>query len=277
MSEGFELGPFHVPQQSRRDKLRSLEGLHPALYDPMITDAVLHHHHPPPPPLLALPPPVKPEGRFNLMGFPPAGDRADHHLPHFLLASTTTTTSSSSSSHHHHLVDLPPSLAANPSSSYICPGQAFEQPLLGGSSNRLLYKPSFPVATTHQGLSLSLSSQTFNPDASSAPPPAMDNYIVIGGDPSRSIGPLGPFTGYSEVLKGSRFLKPAQQLLEEFCDVGQRAYYLESISPPDVDMDMADHSTGVGSSGGDHGEYSRRKTRLVSMLNEVRTFLISLL
>jgi Associated with HOX len=30
-------------------------------------------------------------------------------------------------------------------------------------------------------------------------------------------GPLGPFTGYAAVLKSSRFLKPAQQLLEELC------------------------------------------------------------
>jgi Associated with HOX len=30
-------------------------------------------------------------------------------------------------------------------------------------------------------------------------------------------GPLGPFTGYAAVLKSSRFLKPAQQLLEDLC------------------------------------------------------------
>ena len=37
---------------------------------------------------------------------------------------------------------------------------------------------------------------------------------------SSSLVPLGPFTGYASVLKGSRFLKPAQMLLEEVCDVG---------------------------------------------------------
>ncbi|KAM1900679.1 hypothetical protein ACFX14_029595 [Malus domestica] len=33
----------------------------------------------------------------------------------------------------------------------------------------------------------------------------------------RSTGPLGPFTGYATILKSSKFLKPAQQLLDEFC------------------------------------------------------------
>ncbi|XP_061958387.1 BEL1-like homeodomain protein 4 isoform X4 [Populus nigra] len=32
----------------------------------------------------------------------------------------------------------------------------------------------------------------------------------------RNTGPLGPFTGYATILKSSKFLKPAQQLLEEF-------------------------------------------------------------
>ncbi|KAL1542715.1 BEL1-like homeodomain protein 8 [Salvia divinorum] len=33
----------------------------------------------------------------------------------------------------------------------------------------------------------------------------------------RSPGPLGPFTGYATILRSSRFLRPAQQMLEEFC------------------------------------------------------------
>ncbi|KAM0996618.1 hypothetical protein ACFX2I_006557 [Malus domestica] len=35
----------------------------------------------------------------------------------------------------------------------------------------------------------------------------------------RNTGPLGPFTGYAAILKSSKFLKPAQQLLDEFCRV----------------------------------------------------------
>ncbi|KAL5567610.1 hypothetical protein UlMin_024185 [Ulmus minor] len=37
----------------------------------------------------------------------------------------------------------------------------------------------------------------------------------------RSSVPLGPFTGYASILRRSSFLKPAQQLLEEFCGSGR--------------------------------------------------------
>ncbi|XP_041994705.1 BEL1-like homeodomain protein 8 isoform X2 [Salvia splendens] len=33
----------------------------------------------------------------------------------------------------------------------------------------------------------------------------------------RNPGPLGPFTGYATILRSSRFLRPAQQMLEELC------------------------------------------------------------
>ncbi|KAK7261331.1 hypothetical protein RIF29_27640 [Crotalaria pallida] len=37
------------------------------------------------------------------------------------------------------------------------------------------------------------------------------------------VGPLGPFTGYATILKSSRFLNSAQQLLDEFCcDVSKK-------------------------------------------------------
>ncbi|XP_021676415.2 uncharacterized protein LOC110661896 [Hevea brasiliensis] len=38
------------------------------------------------------------------------------------------------------------------------------------------------------------------------------NYNVL-----RNAGPLGPFTGYATILTSSKFLKPAQLLLNEFC------------------------------------------------------------
>ncbi|MCI01419.1 BEL1-like homeodomain protein 9-like [Trifolium medium] len=44
--------------------------------------------------------------------------------------------------------------------------------------------------------------------------------LVVGMIPNSKIstvGPLGPFTGYATVLKNSRFLKIAQNLLDEFC------------------------------------------------------------
>ncbi|KAG9441873.1 hypothetical protein H6P81_017727 [Aristolochia fimbriata] len=40
---------------------------------------------------------------------------------------------------------------------------------------------------------------------------------TVTSDLRRSAGPLGPFTGYATILKSSRFLKPARQLLDELC------------------------------------------------------------
>lgn len=45
-------------------------------------------------------------------------------------------------------------------------------------------------------------------------------HELVGGSNcniNRTGGPLGPFTGYATILKSSRFLKPAQELLDEFC------------------------------------------------------------
>lgn len=61
----------------------------------------------------------------------------------------------------------------------------------------------------------------------------------------RNAGPLGPFTGYATILKSSKFLRPAQQLLDEFCksaspkvaktsEVTQRTAGDVSVSVPDA-------------------------------------------
>ncbi|KAG6631827.1 BEL1-like homeodomain protein 9 [Carya illinoinensis] len=45
---------------------------------------------------------------------------------------------------------------------------------------------------------------------------------VVGGistNTHQNTGPLGPFTGYATILKSSKFLKPAQQLLDELCGI----------------------------------------------------------
>ncbi|XP_068668562.1 BEL1-like homeodomain protein 9 [Aristolochia californica] len=285
MSEGFELGAFHVPQQSRRDKLRSLEGctgLH-SVYDPMVGcvtgDSFIHPQGP-----LSLHPAVK-EENLSLMGFGQTFERSD---PFFSSSSSSCSSSSSStsSSSSHLLFDLPPSLSINPGSSMSNPFlYAASEPSGFRDFNqsfhdaRALFKPpqTFPMGQSSmlatQGLSLSLSSHTFNGDASMLGDKGVGSYAVIGGDISRSAGPVGPFTGYAEVLKGSRFLKPAQQLLAEYCNVGQGAYF-EKISAMDVEMErmsdseIIDDPVGVGPSA-DSGEYRRKKTRLISMLDEV--------
>ncbi|KAK9168739.1 hypothetical protein Syun_000879 [Stephania yunnanensis] len=46
--------------------------------------------------------------------------------------------------------------------------------------------------------------------------------VAVGSSPyhhRRSMGPLGPFTGYATILKNSKYMRAAQQLLDEFCRV----------------------------------------------------------
>ncbi|XP_031485415.1 BEL1-like homeodomain protein 6 [Nymphaea colorata] len=128
--------------------------------------------------------------------------------------------------------------------------------------------------------------------------------------------PLGPFTGYASVLKNSKFLKPAQQLLDEFCNVGKvkvalggvgdgGAGSLQSSKGQQVEVDGSCGGSGVScdvsaagvlnppcisstssvypsaacraeprnenpiSSVADRNEHRKKKTRLVSMLDEV--------
>ncbi|TKY67192.1 BEL homeodomain protein 8 [Spatholobus suberectus] len=90
----------------------------------------------------------------------------------------------------------------------------------------------------HQGLSLSLSSNSQSKpcfeEGSASDDPQYSKSVKsrscgkslqdsIMGMPSinnityRNVGPLGPFTGYATILKSSRFSKPCQQLLDEWC------------------------------------------------------------
>ncbi|KAK7341868.1 hypothetical protein VNO80_24809 [Phaseolus coccineus] len=82
----------------------------------------------------------------------------------------------------------------------------------------------------HQGLSLSLSSNSqskpcFEEGSASDDPTqysksvkcSMKLNVLSNNTVYRNVGPLGPFTGYATILKSSRFLKPCQQLLDEWC------------------------------------------------------------
>ncbi|PWA90266.1 TALE protein [Artemisia annua] len=77
-----------------------------------------------------------------------------------------------------------------------------------------------------QRLSLSLSSvpqpKSEYPNAYSGPKVISDprQFTGISSFAHRSVGPLGPFTGYATILKNSKYLKPAQELLNDSCDVG---------------------------------------------------------
>ncbi|KAK7404761.1 hypothetical protein VNO78_05718 [Psophocarpus tetragonolobus] len=90
-------------------------------------------------------------------------------------------------------------------------------------------KVNEPDTNPHQGLSLSLSSNSQSkpcfeegsasddPQYSKSVKPNMKLNVLSNNTVYRNVGPLGPFTGYATILKSSRFLKPCQQLLDEWC------------------------------------------------------------
>ncbi|OWM67166.1 BEL1-like homeodomain protein 9 [Punica granatum] len=317
MAEGFE--QYHVPQQSRRDKLRvgagagaeptsaSLHGLLPH-YDPSLlpsdllscaaatsTDHGFHSHH------------------LHPLATAEDGGGCKSHSVHSLVKEEggcrsliPPSSSSSSSTHHHQLygLDPPPQLAVNPS----CSATIHDL----GSNSAFLYAPQTLqnlrdfAHSYNNTLSLSLSShdnhadnnrpndnlslplelnlQRYGSNAASAGGYLIPAAVSVGGglasnEVSRSSVPLGPFTGYSSILKGSRFLRPAQQLLEELCDVG-RTGPVEKIGEADsslvVDasalegyLSVEDSGSSLSSCGGDAGDVRRKKSRLISMLEEV--------
>ncbi|KAK6778396.1 hypothetical protein RDI58_025114 [Solanum bulbocastanum] len=74
---------------------------------------------------------------------------------------------------------------------------------------------------------------------------------------------VGPFTGYASILKGSRFLKPAQQLMEDICGI-----YAQKLLEDDDSVGIMDHSS-IDASNDDGSEHRRNNSKLISMLDEV--------
>ncbi|PHT36300.1 hypothetical protein CQW23_24000 [Capsicum baccatum] len=120
--------------------------------------------------------------------------------------------------------------------------------------------------STGQGLSLSLSYQPHHQNQLIRTTAAYCNNELSSKSNSSTI--LGPFTGYASILKGSRFLKPAEQLMEQICDVGNnnKGIYAEKFVEVDdvVVMDLSPDA-----SDDDGSEHRTNKSNLVSMLDEV--------
>lgn len=275
MAEGFE--PYHVPLQSRRDKLRIVAQNHSSLdqggaagnffpiYDPSLlsSDFLSSAANPSPhnPPICV----VKEENRVNFMGF--VGGISTNSTPN------------------HHFLDPQSSLHINPNQFLYAPQNPRDFEPHGGEV--VVFRPESSM--NGQGLSLSLSSHDSHHHdhhhQNNLPlelnlPRYGCGYIVPGNvagasasiEVSRSSVPLGPFTGYASILKGSRFLKPAQNLLEELCEFGGEIcaekfapdpFLVESLSSSNRIMD---DPFGGSSDGGDN---KREKSRLLSMLDEV--------
>ncbi|XP_042430732.1 BEL1-like homeodomain protein 8 [Zingiber officinale] len=104
----------------------------------------------------------------------------------------------------------------------------------GGAASSLMDARHMPVEWTgvdeaavvvggaSRGLSLTLASVAAGPSSAHPKISICDRAFTGSGGSlqdvvGRGAGPLGPFTGYATILKNSRFLRPAQLLLDECC------------------------------------------------------------
>jgi hypothetical protein len=151
------------------------------------------------------------------------------------------------------------------------------------SSSTSSYSPHSPLAHAQlvahalpPGAGAQIPSQSFAlslSSASSNPPPTPRRQLAAGV----ATGPYGPFTGYAAVLGRSRFLGPAQKLLEEICDVGGRPGQADRRSDDGLlDMDASgDHDMDGGERAAAEAvpvsgaEQQWRKTRLISLMEDV--------
>ncbi|XP_071706039.1 BEL1-like homeodomain protein 8 isoform X2 [Rutidosis leptorrhynchoides] len=97
----------------------------------------------------------------------------------------------------------------------------------------------------------------------------------------RNIGPLGPFTGYATVLKNSKYMKSAQELLNESCDVGfqegvQSCHDVYSHKILEEEMSWASDYSVVSNGGPDTSggssyepEFNRKKANLLYLQEEI--------
>lgn len=109
---------------------------------------------------------------------------------------------------------------------------------------------------------------------------------VVGTCAPINSGPLGPFTGYATILKSSKFLKPAQQLLDELCaatvngpSFPKACEQVSAISEAETHQiagNIGCNSTleswnEISSEGGSshHPEYQQTKTKLLYMHEEI--------
>ncbi|CAH1445837.1 unnamed protein product [Lactuca virosa] len=242
MAEGFEL--CHIPQQSRRDKLR----------------VVLQNHHT-----------SDLQGCAGL-GILPLYDQSSQNLLACANIKSSLMASDSSNASDYRTARAIMDNISNESSDL----QSVRDP--GNDHCNFFYRHQdlrfiqhHDQSPFHGGdfVALSLSSQyTHN----GTPPPVELNLHSYGGgdDIPTAVMNHGLYTGYASILKGSKFLKPAKQLLDETCDVGFR-FSAEKfpvncglIDPPPLDnlrTSVDDPSCG--------GAYKRKRSTLICLLDEV--------
>ncbi|RDX84783.1 BEL1-like homeodomain protein 9, partial [Mucuna pruriens] len=297
MVESFEA--YHVPQQSRRDKLRVVatqnqHGLvEPStllpLYDPssfISSDLLMSYHNNQKHNLGCG---VKEERANLMMGFAGGGGGVMNN------GSSSSSCCSSNSSSVSYL-DPESSLPLNQATIQVINNNNHSND--NNNNNMFLYQAQ-NLREFDQGYNNGSEIMVFKPEPLSLSLSSHNNNsvnlqrygsvvygdkvggggVIYGGsglsEVSRGTVPMGPFTGYASILKGSRFLKPAQQLLEDLCDVGvggvcaekmlAGASLMESIPPPPE----SSSEDPLGEHGGDQ---DRKKSRLLTMLDEILVF-----
>ncbi|KAF2578479.1 hypothetical protein F2Q68_00000054 [Brassica cretica] len=237
MADAYE--PYHILQQSRRDKLRI-----PSL------DSHFHFNHPPPP-------------SSSGGGLFPFTD--SDYLAAGGFHSNNNSNHISNPSHSNFMGFLGGPSSSSSAAVTVAGDQSFNAELSSGDV--LVFRPE-PLSlslSSHPRLAYDLvvpgvASFGFCRSASEAAAAA----VTVA---SRSSGPLGPFTGYASILKGSRFLKPAQMLLDEFCNVAL-GVYTDKVMDDEDDSSLLFDPT-VETLCGVSGEHGKKKSKLISMLDEV--------
>lgn len=233
MAEGFEL--YHVPQQSRREKLRVVTGC--------VGDLL----------------PLYDQSSF-ISSSPNLLSKQPRNVTSSLMAAATATSNSNASDYATAIIDESLDLQSvrDPDNDHcnfpythqddLRFIQYHDQPFHGGDF--LVYKP--------EPLALSLSSHKGTHP--------LQKYESTSLDFCRSaVMTLGPYTGYASILKGSKFLKPAQQLLNEICDVDFAVDYGLMTDPPSLE----NLRTSVDDPNCGGTVDTRKRSRLISLLDEV--------
>ncbi|XP_076937380.1 BEL1-like homeodomain protein 8 [Bidens hawaiensis] len=163
--------------------------------------------------------------------------------------------------------------------------------------NALHQEHHVTLALPPQGLSLSLSSVSSIPHLKDNEPilqsgqNPLKSALLPNPDPKsfvgfahRNTGPLGPFTGYATILKNSKYIKPAQELLSGSCEVGYQELAQtchDAYSHKILEEEMSrvsdcpggsdEHVGGRVNSGSEsvRPEFQRKKARLLYMQEEV--------
>ncbi|CAN6328025.1 unnamed protein product [Urochloa humidicola] len=223
------------------------------------------------------------------------GGGAEHHQHHLLLGQAAGQLYHVPQHSRREKLRFPPDPTADsPPPAAAWPPPAFYS--YAPSSSASSYSPHAQHLVAHalpagpgaqipsQNFALSLSSASSNPPPGQPQPPRrhhqQQHHLAAGG--VAAAGPYGPFTGYAAVLGRSRFLGPAQKLLEEICDVGGRPAQADRRSDDGglLDMDAVDaagdHDMDAGAERAaaeavavSGAEQQWRKTRLISLMEDV--------